>query len=95
MFFSKWIFTEHCLRVWPCTELGVWEVREFCRSNLYLGVKQFTLPGLQEFETWSLRAGNFDPFCPVLGSVAGVTMITLTFPPTDSLFSGADRSIPR
>ena len=56
---------------------------------------EFTLPGLQEFETWSLRAGNFDPFCPVLGSVAGVTMITLTFPPTGSLFSGADRSIPR
>lgn len=60
--------------------------------------REFTLPGLQEFETWSLRAGNFDPLHPVLGIVAGVTMmtmITLTFPPMGSLFSGADGSIPQ
>lgn len=63
---------------------------------------EFTLPGLMEFRTWNLREGSFDPFSPMLGSVAGVTVMTMIAlalppspPPRGSLTIGEDRSIPR
>lgn len=100
-------FSKSCLSVGLCAGLSVWKLENSAPvtsdTDRILGCEtEFTLSGFMGFTTWSLWKRSFDPFSPMLGSVAGVTMmsmIPLTLPPSSppggSLSSGGDRAISR